>query len=157
MRSRNLLAVAAGLVCCVVVVWLSTSIQGGEKTYEVRPQITLPEYRSDTARAIDAYERLMDRYMGLTERNLTGIGTGLKGVVKKLDSIDAKLTELSTRMARIEKALGIEQGPHLPKSRQMRTQPKRPVEKKAPPEGVHKPIHPPAFLRKQEGGPPPVE
>jgi len=147
-----------------VLVWLSTSIQGGEKTYEVRPQITLPEYRTDTARAIDAYERLMDRYMGLTERNLTGIGTGLKGVVKKLDSIDAKLAELSTRMARIEKALAIvlgtpygEQGHHLPKNRQMRDQPKRPVEKKAPPEGLHKPIHPPAFLRKQEGGPPPVE
>ena len=137
MRSRNLLAVAAGLVCCVVLVWLSTSIQGGEKTYEVRPQITLPEYRTDTARAIDAYERLMDRYMGLTERNLTGIGTGLKGVVKKLDSIDAKLTELSTRMARIEKALGIEE-------------PKRPVENKALPEGAHKPIH-------KKFSPPPVE
>jgi len=157
MRSRNLLVVAAGLVCCVVLVWLSTSIQGGERTYEVRPQITLPEYRTDTARAIAAYERLMDRYMGLTERNLAGIGTGLKGVVKKLDSIDAKLTELSTRMARIEKALGIEQGPHLPKNRQMRTHPKRPVERKTSPEGVHKLIHPPAFLRKQEGGPPPVE
>ena len=103
--------------------------------------------------------------MGLTERNLTGIGTGLKGVVKKLDSIDAKLTELSTRMARIERALGIEQGPHLPENRQMGTHPKRPVEKKALPEvprgtplgGAHRPIHPPAFLRKQEGGPPPVE
>ena len=127
MRSRNLLVVAAGLVCCVVVVWLSTSIQGGEKTYEVRPQITLPEYRTDAARAIDAYERLMDRYMGLTERNLTRIGTGLEGVVKKLDSIDAKLAELSARMARIERALGIER-------------PKRPVREKAPPEGLHKPI-----------------
>ena len=150
MRSRNLLVVAAGLICCVVLVWLSTSIQGGERTYEVRPQITLPEYRTDTARAIDAYERLMDRYMGLTERNLTRIGTGLKGVVKKLDSIDAKLTELSTRMARIEKALGIEQGPHLPRNRQMGAHPKRPVEKKAPPEGVHKPIH-------RKFSPPPVE
>ena len=152
MRSRNLLVVAAGLVCCVVVVWLSTSIQGGEKTYEVRPQITLPEYRTDTARAIDAYERLMDRYMGLTERNLTGIGTGLKGVVKKLDSIDAKLTVLSARMARIERVLGIEQ----PK-RPAKGHPSREVEKKAPPDGLHRPIHPPAFLRKQEGGPPPVE
>ncbi len=137
MRSRNLLVVAAGLVCCVVLVWLSTSIQGGEKTYEVRPQITLPEYRTDAARAIDAYERLMDRYMGLTERNLTRIGTGLKGVVKKLDSIDAKLTGLSARIARIERALGIEQ-------------PKRPVEKKAPPEGAHKPIH-------KKFSPPPVQ
>ena len=152
MRSRNLLVVAAGLVCCVVLVWLSTSIQGGERTYEVRPQITLPEYRTDAARAIDAYERLMDRYMGLTERNLTGIGTGLKGVVKKLDSIDAKLTELSTRMARIERVLGIEQ-----LKRPAKGHPSREVERKTSPEGAHKPIHSPAFLRKQEGGPPPVE
>jgi hypothetical protein len=145
MRTRNLLVVAAGLICCVVVVWLSTSIQGGEKTYEVRPQITLPEYRTDAARAIDAYERLMDRYMGLTERNLTRFGTGLKGVVKKLDSIDAKLTELTARMARIERAFGIEE-------------PRRPVEKKAPLEvprgtplgGVHRPIH-------RKFSPPPVE
>ncbi|MHC4460078.1 MAG: hypothetical protein ACYS6W_14100 [Planctomycetota bacterium] len=137
MRTRNLLAVTAGLICCVVVVLLSPSIQGGEKTYEIRPQVTLPEYRSDAARAIDAYERLMDRYMGLTERNLIMMGTGLTGVVKKLDSIDAKLTELSVRMARIERALGIEA-------------PKRPVEQKAPLEGVHKPIH-------RKFSPPPVE
>jgi hypothetical protein len=75
--------------------------------------------------------------MGLTERNLIMMGTGLTGVVKKLDSIDAKLTELSVRMARIERALGIEA-------------PKRPVEQKAPLEGVHKPIH-------RKFSPPPVE
>jgi hypothetical protein len=141
MRTGNLLAVAAGLICCIMVVWLAPSIQGGQKTYEVRPHITLPEYRTDAARAIDAYERLMDRYMGLTERNLTRIGTGLTGVVKKLDSIDAKLTELSTRMARIEIALGIEEGPRLPKKRQMRINPKPPVRKEVLPEGAHNPSH----------------
>ena len=150
MRTRNLLAVAAGLVCCIIVVWLSPPIHGGEKTYEIRPQVALPEYRSDAARAIDAYERLMDRYMGLTEMNLTRIGGGLTGVVKKLDSIDTKLTELSIRMARIERALGIEQTPYLPKNRQMGIQPKRPVEKKSPLEGIDKPIY-------RKFSPPPVE
>ncbi len=84
-------------------------MQAGERTYEVHPQITIPEYRTDTARAIDAYERLMDHYMDLTETNLTGISTDLKGVVKKLDSIDANLSRLSARIARIEKALGVKQ------------------------------------------------
>jgi len=107
--NKNLLAITTGLVACVVVVWLSTSIQGRERTYEVQPQITIPEYRTDAARAIDAYERLMERYMDLTESNLTRIGIDVRDVVKKLDSIDGKLTELSARMARIEKALGIEQ------------------------------------------------
>jgi hypothetical protein len=139
MRTRNLLVVAAGLVCCVVLVWLSTSIHGSEKKYEVRPQITLPEYRTDAARAIDAYERLMDRYMGLTERNLIGFGMDLKGVDKKLGSIDAKLTEISARMARIERVLGIEQGPHLPGNRPMGSRPRRPAEKRDLPERTDRP------------------
>jgi len=110
MRTRkNLLAVSVALVCCVLVVWFSTAIQGGQKTYEVHPQITLPEYRTDAARAIDAYERLMERYMDLMEMNVIRIGVDVQGFAKRLDSIDGKLTELSKRMARIEKALGIEQ------------------------------------------------
>jgi hypothetical protein len=107
---KHLLAVAAGLVCCVAVAWFSTSIQGGEKIYEVQPQITtLPEYRTDAARAIDAYERLMERYMDLMEMNVVRIGADVQGFNKRLDSIDSKLAELCTRMARIEKAFGIGQ------------------------------------------------
>lgn len=107
-ENKNLLAVGAVLIVCLIMIWLASSIQGGQKKYEVRPEITLPEYRTDTARAIDAYERVMDRFINLTEENLTGINADVKDITKKLDLIDCKLTELSTRMARIEKALGIE-------------------------------------------------
>ena len=107
--NRNLLAVAAGLAACVVVVWFSTSIQGGERTYEVHPYITTPEYRTDAARAIDAYERLMERYMDLTERNLNRIAADIRGISGKLDSINAGLKDLSTQMTRIEETLGIKQ------------------------------------------------
>ncbi len=107
--NKNLLAVGVVVVCCITVVWFSTSIQGGLKTYELRPQISLPEYKTDAVRAIDASERLMERYMDLTERNSTMIGTDIKEVMKKLDSINDKLTELSARIARIEKTFGIEQ------------------------------------------------
>ncbi|HDZ69445.1 MAG TPA: hypothetical protein ENH43_03395 [Phycisphaerales bacterium] len=110
--NRNLLAVGAGLIICVVVVWFSTSIQGDERTYEIRPQVAVPYGYTptlDTSRVVDAYERLVQRYMDLTERNLTGISTDVQGIVKRLDSIDARLTELSARMSRIEKALGIEE------------------------------------------------
>jgi len=107
--NKNLLAVGVAVVCCITVVWFSTSIQGVPKTYELRPQISIPEYRTDAVRAIDAYERLMERYMDLTERNSTMIGTDIKEVMKKLDSINDKLTELSARIARIEKTFGIEQ------------------------------------------------
>jgi hypothetical protein len=108
-NSRNLVAVVAVVACCLIFVWLSTSIQGSQKTYELKPQIAVPEYRTDAARAIDAYERLMDRYMDLTERNLFRVGTDIEEVARKLDSIDNRLTQLSTRIAGIEKALGIEQ------------------------------------------------
>ncbi len=107
--NKNLLAVGVVVVCCITVVWFSTSIQGVPKTYELRPQISIPEYRTDAVRAIDAYERLMERYMDLTERNSIGISADLKEVIKRLNSINDKLTELSARIAKIEKTFGIEQ------------------------------------------------
>ena len=109
---KSVFAIVAGLIVCVSVVWYCALIEGSDRTYrirpEIRPEIRVPEYRTDAARAIDAYERLMDRYMTLTERNLSGISVYMRSVVKNLESIDGKLTGLSIRMARIEKALGIE-------------------------------------------------
>lgn len=105
--NKKLLAVSVLMIVCIIVIWFSASIQGSEKIYEVRPEIALPEYRTDTARAIDAYERIMNRFIGLTEKNLTGISTDVKDIAEELISIDYKLTELSIRMARIENALNI--------------------------------------------------
>ena len=105
---KSLFALLVGLGCCAVLVGLSTSTAGREVIYEVRPQIGTPEYRTDAARTVDAYERLMDRYMDLTGSNLVRVGTDLQSVINKLDSIDRKLTRLSARMGRIEKALGLE-------------------------------------------------
>ena len=104
---RYLLFVVAIIASGLTVIWLSTPIQADDKTYEVRPQISIPEYKTDTARAIDAYERLMDRYMQMTERVFVGIDTDVRDVVKRLNSVDSKLTELLTRLTRIENALGI--------------------------------------------------
>jgi hypothetical protein len=109
MKSKmSLLAVAVTLICCVSIIWFSGSIQGSQRTYEVQPNLTIPEYKTDIVRVIDAYERLMDRYIDMTERNLTGVDGDLQTVIMKMDSIDNKLTELNTRTARIEKALGID-------------------------------------------------
>ncbi len=105
---KGIFSIAAGLIVCVVLVWYSSVIEGYGKTYEIRPEIRLPEHRTDAARAIDAYERLMDRYMSLSERNFNSINVNLNTVTTKLDSIDSKLGSLSERIARIEKALGIE-------------------------------------------------
>jgi len=108
-ENKNLLVVGAVLIACLIVIGFSSSIQGS--SYEIKPEITLPEHRTDTARAIDAYERVMDKFINLTEKDLTGINTNIKNIAKKLVLIDCKLTDISTRMAKIEKALGIQQSP----------------------------------------------
>jgi len=107
--SRNTLAILVVIIACSVLVWLSASIQGSQKTYEIQPHLAIPEYKTDLARVMDAYERLMERYMDLTEQNQSMVGTDLKYAVTTLDSIDGRLAELSARIARIETALGIEQ------------------------------------------------
>ena len=120
---KNLFAVIAGLLaCCTVLVWVSTTTGGREEIYEVRPEVAIPEYRTDAARAIDAYERLMERYLDLTEGNLVRVGRDMQSVLNKLDSVERELTGLSARMGRIEKSLGIEQlGPENQKKAQPET------------------------------------
>jgi ATPase subunit of ABC transporter with duplicated ATPase domains len=108
-QNRNLLLISISIAAGIVVIWMVTSIQGGQRTYEVQPQITMPEYRTDAVRTLGAYERLMNRYMDMVDRNLSNIDRDIINTVEKIDSIEARLTELCERTARIEKALGIEQ------------------------------------------------
>ena len=107
--NRNTLVVLVVIIVCSVLVWLSASIEGGQKTYEIHPNIAIPEYKTDLTRVMDAYERLMERYMDLTEQNQSMVGADLKYVVTTLDSIDVRLIELSARITNIESALGIKQ------------------------------------------------
>ena len=116
--NRNTIAILAVIIVCSILIWLSASIEGSQKkTYEIHPNITMPEYRTDSARITDAYERLMDRYLDLTERNISAFGTDLNYIANKLDSIDSRMAELSARIAKIEAALGIEQSKSPPNPR----------------------------------------
>ena len=99
----------AFIIAGILFIFVFTSITGGQRTYEVRPEIELPDYRTDNANLIEAYERLMDRYMDLVEKNLGTIDLDIKNTAQALVSINKKLDELSARTARIEKALGIEE------------------------------------------------
>ena len=105
-ENRNLLVAGAVILVCLAVGTLATSIPGREKSYEVEVTNS-PEYKTDAARAIDAYERLMDRYMGLSEQLILQAGSNCQAVSAKLDLLDSRITELSARLAGIEKALGI--------------------------------------------------
>lgn len=107
-QEKNLLAICGFLIICLFVSFFSTTLQGSEKCYEVRPEITLPESKTDVTRLMDAYERLMDNYLKLMENNLTGIRTDIDDVTKKMDSIDRKISELSVKLDAVQKKLGIE-------------------------------------------------
>ena len=52
---------------CLAGVLFASSYSESSKVYEIHPEITVPEYKTDATRAIEAYERMMDRYMGMTE------------------------------------------------------------------------------------------
>jgi hypothetical protein len=105
-RRLNLVITAA--VLCLVILWLSTSVGQSRRSYEVEAQVyTTPEYRTDASRAIDAYERVMDRYMDATQQSFTEVLYYTQTFAAKLESIDAKLEKLDKRLARIERHLGI--------------------------------------------------
>ena len=115
--NKNTLAILVVIIVCSILVWLSASIEGGQKTYEIHPNIAMPEYKTDLARITDAYERLMERYLDMTERNLSTFDTDLNYVATKLDSIDGRLIEMSARISKIETALGIGQSKNPPNPR----------------------------------------
>ena len=109
MKSNRRFYIALTTVVLIMVVfWLSTSIGQTRRRYEVEAQVySTPEYRTDTTRALEAYERLMERYMDVTERNFSEVSGDIGAIAVMLDRIDTKLTKLDTRLERIERHLGI--------------------------------------------------
>jgi L-fucose isomerase-like protein len=107
-RNRYLLVTGTVVLVCLIAAAVSTAIPDNGKKYEIDTVVDVPEYKTDAARAIDAYERLMDKYMDLSEKIVLKIGGDSQAVSTKLDSLDSRLADISTRLARIEKALGVD-------------------------------------------------
>jgi hypothetical protein len=107
-RNRYLLVTGAVALVCLIAAAVSTAIPDNGKKYEIDTVVDVPEYKTDAARAIDAYERLMDKYMDLSEKIISKVGGDSQAISAKLDSLDSRLADISTRLARIEKALGID-------------------------------------------------
>ena len=72
-RHKNILAVGIVLIVCFIGIAVSDPTHGGDRKYEIEPEITLPEYQNDLGRVINAYERMMDRLMYMTEKKFSGI------------------------------------------------------------------------------------
>lgn len=137
-QDRGTYRIVVAIVVGVIVLSLSISTGRERKGYEVEAQVYgVPAAQSDAARAIGAYERLMERHMDLTERSFAGFTADLKVLTTKVDGFDAKvaamdvrLTQIDQRLARIEKHLGIV--PAQPKA-PTKADPNAPVAPKNPP------------------------
>lgn len=95
------------IIGLVVLLTSATGVESGGKrhTYEVRNSITTPQYRSDAARAIDAYERLMDRYMSLTENNLIAAQADGRDVAHRLTRLESSLERIEQKLDHLTQAL----------------------------------------------------
>ncbi len=101
------ISLTAIVLVCAAFFWLAP-IHGVEKTYEVH---ALPEYQSDTARAIDAYQQMINRMLDDNERNWGTMQNQLNTINSKLDKILSDLDNISQRIAGIEKKMGVEDAP----------------------------------------------
>ncbi len=71
--------------------------------------ITVPEYKSDTVRMIEAYERLSDQYLTLVQRHLLGMDSTDQAILRKLESLEKKLDEVSQKIDRLTPAVPAQQ------------------------------------------------
>ena len=106
---RNIYILVVGIAALLTVALVYDTVQGSTRSYEISNEITTPEYKTDTSRVMDAYERLMNRYFDSNERNMDEIKREIKDLTEVMRSIDAEIKELSIRHEKIEKALGIEE------------------------------------------------
>jgi hypothetical protein len=90
-----------------VLVWFAGSLRG-EQDYDVRPEISVPEYKTDAARAIDAYEKMMNRYMDLTESQFKNVALDNQKTFEKLLEIKTDIARIDMRLERIEQKMGLE-------------------------------------------------
>jgi peptidoglycan hydrolase CwlO-like protein len=71
------------------------------KTYEIETA-TMGEYKTDASRAIEAYERLMDKYMSLNETYLANMSKEISVLSAKVDGINQQLAQISEKLDRIQ-------------------------------------------------------
>lgn len=106
---RNFAFLSIILLACAAFFWLAASF-GVEKEIEVQTY-SLPEYRSDTARAIDAYQQMINRMLDDNQQNWANLQQQLNTINAKLDRIQSDIDGISQKISRIEKKMGIEENP----------------------------------------------
>ncbi len=93
---------------CAVLIWALTGAQGARgKTYEIHPQIPESLFKSDSVKALEAYERMVDRVLAINSRQLDTMELNINSASTQLNRVEMKLDMLLNRTQLIENALGI--------------------------------------------------
>lgn len=83
-RKRNLLIITAALTLCLTVTWFTTSIHGTETIRNPHPDPLVSQNQIDTARMVEAYEKLMERYIDITENQISDLSKRLSVIERNL-------------------------------------------------------------------------
>jgi septal ring factor EnvC (AmiA/AmiB activator) len=114
-RTLRICVLVAAILLALMIFSLSSSIGQDRKPYEVQTRVYGVEAgRSDTARAVDAYERLMERYMDQSREDFARLDARIEALDRTLAAVDAKLAALDSRLARIEQHLGVKPAASAP-------------------------------------------
>ena len=73
----------------------------GKTTYEIDAGV-VGEYKTDASRAIEAYERLMDKYMSLNETYLVNLSRDVSVLSAKVDALSQQLSQISEKLDRMQ-------------------------------------------------------
>ncbi len=98
----------AGMIACVILLWSFAGAQGS-KTYRLHTQIPESVFKTESDRALDTYERMVDRALELNKRQLDVMDLKINEVSKQLSRVETKLDQLLNRSLLAEYALGISQ------------------------------------------------
>lgn len=98
-------------LCAVVIAVSDSKHEKRENRYELENEISLPEYKSNIDKMIDAYERMVDKLLYATSSG-TKFNSDVNSIYKKLSDIDNKLAVITAKLETIEKELELKRGVH---------------------------------------------
>jgi transcription initiation factor IIF auxiliary subunit len=83
-----------GVGTVLIAGWITVSY-AAERSVEI---YATPEYKSDTARMVEAYERLSTQYLSLVQQNLSQMNQTDQQILTKLAEIEKKIDLLTEKV-----------------------------------------------------------
>lgn len=94
--SFSLSAVLIVLCLAGLLIGMLASAHAAETSTEL--EISVPQYKSDTVRMIEAYERLSDQYLKLVQHQLNNMDITDQRILQKLETLEKKVDALNAKL-----------------------------------------------------------